>query len=313
MNMIMTHKDSGLVSIPKDVLDDLCARFLVNLPKEERSDLIRVCFQIELAHWFYLDFYCNHPDFPNCRQCGIREYIRTTFHHCPFLQRHVSKVDDLVNEWRQYKSAVPTYGAILLNKHMDSVIMVQGYYAKNSWGFPKGKVNETEDPHLCAIREVLEETGYDCSRLLKEKHFLERTQGEGVTRLYIVPGVPKDYDFKPQTRKEIRSIKWFPLKDLPVDKNDTSHAGIGIYPNHFFTAVPFIGPLRAWIEKRKSRSRQPAEILKPNRQTGHKSAFTPTKFASKSKSAPVIVGEISPAAAWVNFHLNFSSVMRTMR
>lgn len=73
-------------------------------------------------------------------------------------------------------------------------------------------MNETEDPHLCAIREVLEETGYDCSRLLKERHFLEHTQGEGVTRLYIVPGVQKDYDFKPQTRKEIRSIKWFPLK-----------------------------------------------------------------------------------------------------
>lgn len=65
---------------------------------------------------------------------------RTTFHHCPFLQRHESKVDELVNEWRQYKSAVPTYGAIMLDKSMESVVMVQGYYAKNSWGFPKGKV-----------------------------------------------------------------------------------------------------------------------------------------------------------------------------
>ena len=36
----------------------------------------------------------------------------------------------------------------------------QGYYAKNSWGFPKGKKNETEDTARCAGREVFEETAY---------------------------------------------------------------------------------------------------------------------------------------------------------
>ena len=29
------------------------------MPEEERSDLIRIFFQIEIAHWFYLDFYCE--------------------------------------------------------------------------------------------------------------------------------------------------------------------------------------------------------------------------------------------------------------
>ncbi len=34
------------------------------------------------------------------------------------------------------------------------VLMVQGYLAKSGWGFPKGKVNEDEAFHDCAVREV---------------------------------------------------------------------------------------------------------------------------------------------------------------
>lgn len=34
------------------------------------------------------------------------------------------------------------------------VLLVQGYLAKSGWGFPKGKVNEDEAPHDCAVREV---------------------------------------------------------------------------------------------------------------------------------------------------------------
>ena len=31
-----------------EVLDDLCSRFLLNVPEEEREDVIRLCFQGEL-------------------------------------------------------------------------------------------------------------------------------------------------------------------------------------------------------------------------------------------------------------------------
>jgi len=33
-------------------------------------------------------------------------------------------------------------------------LLVQGYLAKSGWGFPKGKVNEDEAPHDCAVREA---------------------------------------------------------------------------------------------------------------------------------------------------------------
>ena len=39
----------------EEVLEDLNARFLVNLPEEEMS-LVRVYWQAEQAHWFYEDY-----------------------------------------------------------------------------------------------------------------------------------------------------------------------------------------------------------------------------------------------------------------
>lgn len=34
------------------------SRFIINIPKHERTGFNRISFQIELAHWFYLDYYC---------------------------------------------------------------------------------------------------------------------------------------------------------------------------------------------------------------------------------------------------------------
>ncbi|KAG7128230.1 mRNA decapping complex subunit 2 like protein [Verticillium longisporum] len=41
----------------EDWLDDLCVRFIINLPEEDLSSVARICFQIEEAQWFYEDFY----------------------------------------------------------------------------------------------------------------------------------------------------------------------------------------------------------------------------------------------------------------
>lgn len=76
------------------------------------------------------------------------------FQHIPFLRSRVPQVLDVLKEWREYKRSVPTYGAILLNEDMTQALLVQSYWTKTSWGFPKGKVNQDEDPLNCAVREV---------------------------------------------------------------------------------------------------------------------------------------------------------------
>ncbi|KAL6446009.1 hypothetical protein ACFW04_000993 [Cataglyphis niger] len=227
-------------TIPSDILDDLSSRFIINVPEEERKDLVRICFQIELAHWFYLDFYCTEEN-PKLRSCNMKEFATHIFQHIPFLKPHLQHIDAVLDQWREYKQNVPTFGAIVLNEDMTKVLLVQSYWAKNSWSFPKGKVNEDEEPSLCAIREVLEETGFDISNLIDKNEYIESIINDQVVRLYIISGVQKDTKFQPKTRKEIKNVEWFSVADLPNTKKDmTPKVKIGVGPNAFFMVVPFV-------------------------------------------------------------------------
>jgi mRNA-decapping enzyme subunit 2 len=88
------------------------------------------------------------------------------------------------------------------------VLLVQSYWSKCSWGFPKGKINENEDPAHCAIREVYEETGYDITKLINPNEYIELVINLQYTRLYLVPDVPQKTVFEPKTRNEIKCCKW---------------------------------------------------------------------------------------------------------
>ncbi|XP_008322581.1 m7GpppN-mRNA hydrolase [Cynoglossus semilaevis] len=258
--------ESKRVDIPSDVLDDLCSRFILHIPSEERDNAIRVCFQIELAHWFYLDFCMQNT--PGAPHCGIRDFAKAVFHHCPFLLPHGEDVQKVLEQWKEYKMGVPTYGAIILNESLENVLLVQGYLAKSGWGFPKGKVNEDEAPHDCAVREVLEETGFDIKNRICKDVFIEQKINDQLVRLYIIPGVSKDTKFYPKTRKEIRNIEWFPIEKLPCHRNDmTPKSKLGLAPNRFFMAIPFIRPLREWINKLKGECTDSDDDLTSNSST----------------------------------------------
>ena len=49
------------------------SRFLINLPEDEQEDMVRVFFQIEQAHWYYVDFYCQEKLLPTY---GLKEFTK---------------------------------------------------------------------------------------------------------------------------------------------------------------------------------------------------------------------------------------------
>nr|CAG4639252.1 EOG090X07NG [Daphnia magna] len=245
-----------MYKIPPDILDDLCSRFIVNVPEEERKDLVRLFFQIELAHWFYIDFYCSEENSTR-KQCNIKEFSANIFKATLLLDFLSLDYSRHLEQFREYKQAVPTFGAILLNEELTHVLLVQGFWSKSSWGFPKGKVNEGEDPARCAVREVLEETGFDISHLISAKEFLETTVNDQLTRLYIVPGVPHDTKFIPRTRNEIRAVQWFSVADLPNCKKDAmTKVRLGIGSSSFFMVFPFVRLIRNWVSCRMTYKQQ---------------------------------------------------------
>ena len=241
-------------SIPQDILDELAARFIIPMREEERRDLVRVCFMIEQAHWFFIDFYVNNPDY-KLSQGTIKEFAQHLFNHIPFLRKHANRVEEVIDEWKEYKLAVPTYGAIMLNTFLDKVLLVQGFWAKASWGFPKGKVNEDEPPHLCAVREVHEETGFDISEYIDQQEWIELNINDQTVRLYLIPGVPETTQFKTNTRCEIKDIRWFDINSLPMNKTDVScKSKLGLAPNSFFMVIPFLRDIKHWVKlKRQER------------------------------------------------------------
>lgn len=145
---------------------------------------------------------------------------------------------------------------------MSHVLLVQSYWAKSSWGFPKGKVNEDEDPARCAIREVLEETGFDISDRIDPNMYLESVINEQLVRLYVIPGISKETKFQPKTRYEIKACEWFPIADLPTSKKDhTPKVKMGVSPNAFFMVLPFVKRLKGISSAKPKRQRHKSSSL----------------------------------------------------
>lgn len=227
----------------EEVLEDLSSRFLLNLPEEEVSSLERICFQVEQAHWFYEDFVREqNPKFPSL---PLKKFSAMLFHACPLLHQWSHDHEQAFNTFMQYKTRVPVCGAIMLNESWEKCILVKGWKSSSGWGFPKGKINEHEPPHECAIREVLEETGYNLAGKINPADVIEMSIKEQLISLFIVPGIPDDFPFKTRTRKEISRIEWFKLTDLPTWKRNKAS------PGKFYLISPFIAALKAFVTARK--------------------------------------------------------------
>ncbi|KAF9015152.1 Dcp2, box A domain-containing protein [Cyathus striatus] len=217
----------------EEVLDDLSSRFILNLPDEELSSLERICFQVEQAHWYYEDFI--REENPSLPSLPLKKFSEMLFHACPLLHQWSHDHEQAFNTFMQYKTRVPVCGAIMLNDTWDKCVLVKGWKSSSGWGFPKGKINEDEPQTTCAIREVLEETGYNLQGKIDPRDVIEMSIKEQKVSLFIVPGVPEDFPFKTKTRKEISKIEWFKLTDLPTWKRDKQ------VPGKFYLISPFIG------------------------------------------------------------------------
>jgi mRNA-decapping enzyme subunit 2 len=206
-----------------DWLDDLCVRFIINLPVEELSSVERILFQIEEAQWFYEDFI--RPLDPTLPSMNLRFFCLAMLRHCPLTAPFPEAHESAYLNWLAYKTSVPVRGAIMLNQDMSKVVLVKGWKSNAKWSFPRGKINKGEKDLTCAIREVWEETGLDLSTLPNmvpnegEEDRLKKisvSMREQEMVLYVFRGVPEDTHFEPRTRKEISVRSLIPVLSLSL-------------------------------------------------------------------------------------------------
>jgi hypothetical protein len=75
------------------VLDNVEARFLYNLPLHEIENVERLFFQIEQAYWYYEDFFADKYNYlPHFST--LKSFANQIFKHCDLLK----KVEDKFNE-----------------------------------------------------------------------------------------------------------------------------------------------------------------------------------------------------------------------
>ncbi|KAK9703019.1 mRNA-decapping enzyme subunit 2, partial [Basidiobolus ranarum] len=239
------------------ILDDLCSRFIINVPDEELASVERICFQIEQAHWFYEDFIreinTSLPTFT------LKNFSAKNILLLLFL-RWAHEHEKAFNDFLQYKFRVPVCGAIILNETQDKCLLVKGWTSRSGWGFPRGKINKDEPDSSCAIREVLEETGFDIGSYLEEDQFIEIVIHEQRIKLFIATGIPESTIFVPLTRKEISKIDWHRISDLPTSKTKAGNSGIydiaaqntgsSKSTNRYYMIIPFVSRLKTWINRR---------------------------------------------------------------
>ncbi|KAG5557490.1 hypothetical protein RHGRI_007656 [Rhododendron griersonianum] len=136
---------------PQELLDDLCSRFVLNVPKEDQQSFERILFLVEYAHWFYEDNSVENN--PSLKSFTLKEFTSLMFNSCDVLRPYVAHIDDIFKDFTSYKVRVPVTGAIILDESYERCLLVKGWKG-TSWSFPRGKKNKDEEDHTCAIREL---------------------------------------------------------------------------------------------------------------------------------------------------------------
>lgn len=129
----------------------------------------------------------HKPQHAHLASLSLKDFTGLIFDQCPGLQPFRGSLEEIYQAFNAYKRTVPVRGAIMLDPTMTKCLLVRGYRRDAGWGFPRGKLSKGETDAECAIREVLEETGYDVGAALDPAHFIDVQLGDQATRLFIVP------------------------------------------------------------------------------------------------------------------------------
>ena len=200
-------------SIPIKELNNLAMRYLSKIPKPFRGDRARIGFQVEKAYWEHINQFEAKMVLWMENNFKLKDFARQIFPLVPWLKNHVDIVGDIISDFYKYKSCVPVYGVIILNKTLDKVVLVRSFRGIK-WGFPKGKINQNESEVSCAVREAEEEVGLNLESKINPENWCEEVINGRIIRLYIVQIISESKNLEPKTKFEIEEIKWAPLTEF---------------------------------------------------------------------------------------------------
>jgi len=199
-----------------DALDACGKRFLGNEVQDGEYGLMK---QVELAHWFYLDVMtAKHQTLPVLGELSFAQKLLLRSRKIGLQETKA-----MFQSYRRRKGKLPVSGAVLLEPSLCEVVMVRGKLGKSAvpWGFPKGKIEGTEDARACAVREVLEETGMDVKDLLVDAPMVQRRTNGKTFSLFLAVLPCRCDHFKPLVQGEIGDVAWMKVAALAPGVQDS--------------------------------------------------------------------------------------------
>jgi len=85
---------------------------------------------------------------------------------------------------------------------------------QQDWSLPKGKVDPDESAEECALREVLEETGWKCAlgRFAGEVEYVDRRGRQKVVEYWLMQPIEGGYP----RFAEVDELAWMPIAEAPA-------------------------------------------------------------------------------------------------
>uniref|UniRef100_A0A2P2KBB8 mRNA-decapping enzyme subunit 2 n=1 Tax=Rhizophora mucronata TaxID=61149 RepID=A0A2P2KBB8_RHIMU len=168
----------------------------------------------------------------------------------------------------------------------------------------------------CGV-QVLEETGFDVSKLLNKEEYIEEFFGQQRVRLYIIAGLRDDTAFAPLTKKEISEIAWHRLDELrPASDDVISRGATGL---KLYMVAPFLSSLKSWIS-----AHQPPVAPRPdmplrgfcvwkakNTSIGTSATITDSQ-STKTIATDSRLTETGPGKSFRNFRFDMAAILQAM-
>lgn len=102
---------------PQELLDDLCSRFVLNVPKEDQQSFERILFLVEYAHWFYEDNTVEKN--PSLKSLNLKEFTSL----CILYLMHLLLLCDMLLSGRvHHLKAWVLYNDFVSSTHFNIVI-----------------------------------------------------------------------------------------------------------------------------------------------------------------------------------------------
>uniref|UniRef100_A0AC35UIR6 Nudix hydrolase domain-containing protein n=1 Tax=Rhabditophanes sp. KR3021 TaxID=114890 RepID=A0AC35UIR6_9BILA len=177
--------------------------------------------QAQEAMWLYEKFTQKFDDIEKFKPRDLLSFVRRILEVLEINYYSDTWINTKCEEFNIYCQTRERAGVIIVKRGNKECLIVKNHDQYEC--FPKGSVKRNETTMECAIRETLEETGYDCKQTITSAIRIENSVKNMNHYLhwetyYVILNFDGEFKFSPKDKDEIISCRWISINKIPDSK-----------------------------------------------------------------------------------------------